>query len=35
VADAPQGSVRLPVFDNCEHVLDAAADLIDDAATSR
>jgi predicted ATPase/class 3 adenylate cyclase len=29
VATALEGRVRLLVFDNCEHVLDAAADLID------
>src|ERR1700758_1847916 len=29
VAAALEGRVRLLVFDNCEHVLDAAADLID------
>ncbi|AKK26303.1 NB-ARC domain-containing protein [Mycobacterium sp. EPa45] len=29
VADALEGRVRLLVFDNCEHVLDAAADLIE------
>jgi len=29
VAAAMEGRVRLLVFDNCEHVLDAAADLID------
>jgi hypothetical protein len=29
VAAALQGRIRLLVFDNCEHVLDAAADLID------
>ena len=29
VAAAQEGRVRLLVFDNCEHVLDAAADLID------
>jgi predicted ATPase len=29
VAAALEGSVRLLVFDNCEHVLDAAADLIE------
>ena len=29
VASALEGSVRLLVFDNCEHVLDAAADLIE------
>ena len=29
VADALQGRVRLLVFDNCEHLLDAAAELID------
>ncbi|MFV8321087.1 ATP-binding protein [Mycobacterium sp. 23] len=29
VADALEGRIRLLVFDNCEHVLDAAADLIE------
>jgi predicted ATPase len=29
VAEALEGRVRLLVFDNCEHVLDAAADLIE------
>ena len=29
VAAALEGRVRLLVFDNCEHVLDAAADLIE------
>src|SRR6185295_15928290 len=29
VAAALEGRVRLLVFDNCEHVLDAAADLVD------
>ena len=29
VAAALEGRVRLLVFDNCEHVVDAAADLID------
>ncbi len=29
MAAALEGRVRLLVFDNCEHVLDAAADLID------
>src|SRR6476660_1104693 len=29
VADALEGRVRLLVFDNCEHLLDAAADLIE------
>ena len=29
VADALEGRVRLLVFDNCEHVLDAAAELIE------
>ena len=29
VASAQEGRVRLLVFDNCEHVLDAAADLIE------
>jgi predicted ATPase/class 3 adenylate cyclase len=29
VADALEGRVRLLMFDNCEHVLDAAADLIE------
>ena len=39
VAAALEGRVRLLVFDNCEHVLDAAADLIEailaDSATAR
>src|SRR5262245_63194256 len=29
VAAALEGRVRLLVFDNCEHVLDAAADLVE------
>jgi len=29
VADALQGRVRLLVFDNCEHVVDTAADLVE------
>ena len=29
VAAALEGRVRLLVFDNCEHILDAAADLIE------
>jgi predicted ATPase len=29
VADAQEGRVRLLVFDNCEHVLDATADLVE------
>ena len=29
VVAALEGRVRLLVFDNCEHVLDAAADLIE------
>ena len=29
LASALEGRVRLLVFDNCEHVLDAAADLIE------
>jgi predicted ATPase len=29
VADALEGRVRLLVFDNCEHLLDAAADLVE------
>jgi predicted ATPase len=29
VAAAQEGRVRLLIFDNCEHVLDAAADLVD------
>ena len=29
MAAALEGRVRLLVFDNCEHVLDAAADLIE------
>jgi predicted ATPase len=29
VASALEGRIRLLVFDNCEHILDAAADLID------
>ena len=39
VAAALEGRLRLLVFDNCEHVLDAAADLIEailaDSATAR
>jgi predicted ATPase len=34
VAAAQEGRVRLLVIDNCEHVLDAAADLIEAIATS-
>ena len=34
VVSALEGRVRLLVFDNCEHVLDAAADLIEAILTA-
>ena len=34
VADAPQGRRRLLVIDNCEHLLDAAADMTDAILTT-